>query len=114
MDAVEFIKARNRMCYNHNGCFKCPLEDKECDYICDIDTDAIVPIVEQWAKEHPAKTRQSEFLKQWPNAKIRTNGVVDILPCLMDIKFRTEDGGCGRPDLFCEDCCREFWLQEVE
>ena len=118
MDAVKFCEESRRMC-NANKCAECPAEDGHFCKIAlrytNISSDAKVAIVEQWAKEHPRKTRQSEFLRQWPNAKIRKNGVVDILPCLMDIKkFRTEDGGCGRPDLLCDDCSREFWMQEVE
>lgn len=120
MDAVKFLEERNRMCKSFSpDCEGCrvdeakPVVDECFRWILD-NPERAVQIVEQWSAAHPRKTRQSEFLRQWPNAKIRKNGVVDILPCLMDIKFRTEDGGCGRPDLLCEDCCREFWLEEVE
>lgn len=108
MDAVKFLQERDRMYKSGAATPGIGLED-------DYDIDSVVQIVERWSAEHPRKTRQSEFLRQWPNAKIRKNGVVDILPCLMDIKkFRTEDGSCGRPDLLCDDCSREFWMQEVE
>lgn len=109
MDAVEFIKARNRMCRNHNGCFGCPLEGKECDNLCDVDADTIVPIVEQWAKEHPIKTRQSVFLEMFPNAALE-NGtdVLRINPCYIEPVECGDNLGC------CVDCRREFWMQEVE
>lgn len=114
MDAVEFIKAWNRMCRNYNGCFKCPLEGKECDRLCDIDADTIVHIVEQWAKEHPRKTRQSVFLEQYPNVRL-VDGVVDIAPCQMELKnysIGAAGGGCKYAP--CAICRSEFWMQEVE
>lgn len=114
MDAVEFIKAWNRMCRNYNGCFKCPLEGKECDCLCDIDADTIVPIVEQWAKEHPVKTRQSVFLKHYPEAKRSEDGVLTICPMAVSAAYRNEKGGCKTYSCVCDDCRRKFWMQEVE
>ena len=65
MDAVEYVKQRKRMCdyYTHNNCSKCPaFSCEECGGLNGIST--MVPIVEKWAKKHPVKTRQSEFLKR--------------------------------------------------
>ena len=70
-----------------------------------------VKFVEQWAAEHPVKTRQSVFLEQFPNAPIYTNTHnVALDPCLVDTTLR---GHCptGRG---CDICRREFWMQEVE
>lgn len=67
--------------------------------------------VEQWCTEHPVKTRQSVFLKQFPNAPIYTNTHnVALDPYLVDTALR---GHCptGRG---CDICRREFWLTEVE
>lgn len=64
--------------------------------------------VEQWAKDHPVKTRQSEFLKMFPNASIdEDDGILCIRPCYVE-----EDIGCtdGRN---CDGCRRKFWLAEV-
>lgn len=115
MDAVEFIKARERMCGSYNGCAECPLRNEVCSRVFGINADKIVPIVEQWAKEHPIKTRQSVFLEQWPNADIDEHGVLDIYPCCVDTKkYTTGNGKCNRVDCRCKDCRREFWMQEVE
>ena len=74
-----------------------------------------VQIVEQWAKEHPAKTRQSEFLKQCPDAEISDDGLPSIAPCQLDVRWihgeSPEDcesrGVCGK-------CRCDFWLKEIK
>ena len=115
MDAVKFIKERDRMCrfYHHAGdCYQCPAKDCECSALEGmVDDDNIVTIVEDWSAAHPRKTRQSVFLEQFPNAPIYTNTHnVALDPCLVDTTLR---GHCptGRG---CDICRREFWMQEVE
>lgn len=110
MDAVEFIKERERMCNSYNGCAECPLRNEVCSRVFGVNADKIVPIVEQWAKEHPIKTRQSVFLEQWPEAQIDDNGVPCINPCQLLEEYRSDDGCTA----FCTNCRREFWMQEVE
>ncbi len=62
MDAVEYVKQRERMCDYYIDCDDCPAGYYEgCSSLDRISE--LVPIVEQWSKEHPVKTRQSEFLK---------------------------------------------------
>jgi hypothetical protein len=70
----------------------------------------MVSTVEQWAKEHPAKTRQSEFLKLFPYARVKkANGLPIVSPCDLDVKLA---GKCeGIP---CQECWKKFWLAEVE
>lgn len=66
MDAVEYIKTRCRLCKSKDGCSECPLRNKEdgrCIAYVSEYAEKAVQIVEEWAKEHPAKTRQSEFLR---------------------------------------------------
>ena len=112
MDAVEFIKQVRRMGKQKGEaiCFK--LEEKDTE---------IVYQVEQWAKEHPAKTRQSEFLKMFPNAQKSLNGVLDICPRKFEpekYKSATPDKVCvnGNADdeYHCDECCRDFWLKEIK
>ena len=74
MDAVEFLKERRRMCNAQDGCDTCPISIACGDYFVNHkytrdNTNGMVATVEQWAKEHPAKTRQSEFLKHYPGAR---------------------------------------------
>lgn len=58
----------------------------------------------------PKKTRQSEFLKAYPNAKTN-QGIIDICPGDIDKDFdecKNYSIGC------CVECQRDYWLQEVE
>lgn len=108
MDAIEFVKQLRRM--NEQGVpkkrFIYPCAGQETD-----SPEEVVAEVEEWAKDHPVKTRQSVFLEQFPNAPIYTNTHnVALDPCLVDTALR---GHCptGRG---CDICRREFWLTEVE
>ena len=62
--------------------------------------------VEQWAKDHPVKTRQSEFLKIFPNADID-----NILPCDLDKNLKR--GHCHDDDAGCFYCKKNYWNEEV-
>ena len=69
--------------------------------------------MEQWAAEHPTKTRQSEFLKHYPNARLAPDGAISIAPCLMEPQnYPISDDDCEATP--CVICRREFWLAEVE
>ena len=118
MDAVKFIKERDRMCrfYHHAGdCYQCPAKDCECSALEGmVDDDNIVTIVEGWSAAHPRKTRQSVFLEQWPEAKIDKFGVIQICPMSISATHRDSNGECKTPEIMCMDCRREFWMQEVE
>lgn len=112
MDAVEFLKERTRMCnFYMSRCMNCP--GNKVAYCATLCATAIelVPIVEQWAKEHPVKTRQSEFLKMLPNASVGYNGALVICPSQADAKAITE---CVRSEINCDKCKRDFWLTEIK
>ena len=114
MDAVEFFKTVNRLC--GQGCAKCPVCKKD---ICMVRRTAMlsnasvesieemVSKVEQWAKDHPVKTRQSEFLKMFPNAEF-CQDVINILPCSIE----KEMCKCC-DDRECEECRKDYWLTEA-
>lgn len=115
MDAVTFLKERRRMCNAQDGCDTCPISIACEDYFVthkytQENTDGMVATVEQWAKEHPVKTRQSEFLKLFPYARVKkANGLPIVSPCDLDVKLA---GKCeGIP---CQECWKKFWLAEVE
>ena len=104
MDAVEFLKEYKRMCES-NSCFpqiNLPGANFE----------SKVAEIEQWSKEHPVKTRQSEFLKMFPNVGM-VEGVVHISPCTIDNSIWENCNKCTRHEK-CSDCRRDYWLQEVE
>lgn len=110
MDAVEYVKQRNRMCDYYVNCNDCPAGNYEgCSSLSGISK--LIPIVEQWAKEHPVKTRQSEFLKMFPNASVGYNGTLVICPSQADTKAVV---GCVRSERNCDKCKRDFWLKEIE
>lgn len=122
MDAVEFIRERNRMCdyYAKNGglagCVDCQMYDAVCNSIRAV-TDAYIDIVEKWSREHPRKTRQSEFLKQWPEAKKAEDGVLCIRPCFLMADYQKESCKDTYIDEWgsdCYPCVSKFWMQEVD
>lgn len=110
MDAVKFIKEKNRMCNSYKKCSECPirsLRNTTCDEYLKTNTENYVKTVEKWSDEHPVKTRQSEFLKIFPNAELDDDHI-DICPKAIDTKIIID---CRR---MCRDCEREYWLAEVE
>ena len=110
MDAVEYVKQRERMCDYYGDCDKCPAKEViGCANITKIPQ--MIPIVEKWAKEHPVKTRQSEFLKMFPNASVGYNGTLVICPSQADTKAVAE---CVRSERNCDKCKHDFWLKEIE
>lgn len=121
MDAAKFIEERNRMCKSFGGrCKECPgfdvFEEASCifDRESTVDATAQIAVVEEWSAAHPYKTRQSELLKQYPEAEIDDYGVLRICPSLISTSHRNANRGCAHIYRNCTDCCREFWMQEVE
>lgn len=114
MDALEFLKERKRMCDYYSHCKGCPLDGSKCTIdstISDEDCKRFAATVEQWSKEHPRKTRQSEFLKLFPNAKMWEYGdFIDICPKLLNEIYQ-----CGvKRGQTCYECCKEYWGEMVE
>ena len=117
MDAVKFLREKNRMCSMYKNCFECLIgngkggcqagivRDQE------VTEEELVSIVEKWADEHPAKTRQSEFLKMFPNAK-RNGDYIDICPKIVDVKLVDQ---CKEYDHYdsCDGCKKYFWRDEL-
>lgn len=106
MDAVKFLQERDRMYKSGAATPGIGLED-------DYDIASVVQIVERWSAAHPRKTQQSEFLKQWPNARLDEHGVIDVAPCSVDTQGYHATA-CLSLWGSCTDCRREFWMQEVE
>lgn len=106
MDAVDCIKAVNRML--KSGTIDCAIQkyisaQKKNDY------EGMVEAAEQWAAEHPVKTRQSEFLKHYPGAQITIDGFLHACP--MEV---FSDTGINCSAQTCTECRKKFWLAEVE
>lgn len=116
MDVVKFVKSVNRLCKNQSGCAKCPIWEKGMcmarfgDYSVE-NIEETISKVEQWAKEHPVKTRQSELLKIFPDAKIDDDGILAFCPDAFSPK-EIDDEHCHKYNK-CEECRKDYWLTEV-
>ena len=125
MDAVEFLKEAKRYC---KWCKNTTQDGKKrlCD-VCYFEKlndifnlhpmayHKFVETVEQWAKEHPVKTRQDEFFNQWPDAEIGDDGLPIVAPCQLNIELLQCDSqdDCENRGV-CDKCRRDFWLKEIE
>lgn len=130
MTAVDFLKTLERMCYTYTECSEgCPLEGK-C-YLHDFSScglrllnvdgsttnnhkEEVVQIVEQWGKYHPIKTRQSELLKIFPNARKGEDNIMLHCPQTFDPNVK-----CNTSSFFphaegCSYCRKKYWLEEVK
>ena len=116
MDAVKYLKEAIRICDTIGDCDNCPFNDRRVVFPCKASNafleaagpEESVAIVEKWSAEHPAKTRQSEFLKMFPKAR-KEGGIISIDPC--DIVKSMSDNCEGK---YCDDCRQEYWNEEVE
>lgn len=123
MDAVEYEKGRRRMCRTNilkkgscEGCDAYSVLMCRCDFAVSAaeseDENTIkknIATVEKWVKDNPIKTRQSEFLKLFPNAP-KSGRVLDICPQNLNIDYmppkRCENISCGA-------CKTDYWNEEV-
>lgn len=116
MDAVEYLKTLQRMCRSNMECTTCAIYKvvgKGCGLFSAGSEKLVSTItsVENWAKEHPVRTRQSVFLERYPNAKTDENSILGICPALIDSQnCREHRDGC----LWCNGCRRKYWSQEVQ
>ena len=108
----DYARFMRKHCSDDNNCYNecadCPLHDFHCG-LENADSEELTKINEiilNWCKEHPVKTRQSEFLKMFPNAGV-VNGVIAICPKSVEATLRCNIKSC-------EKCGKEYWLAEVE
>lgn len=112
MDAVMFVKEWARMCKSVKRCDDCIIGKSAgmftlCGNAIKEDPEKHVAIVEKWSAEHTIKTRQSEFLKIYPDARIAKNGAIQICPNRIE---KSKEFDCR---VNCHDCQKEYWLAEV-
>ena len=125
MDAVEYLKEAKRYC---EWCKNTAQDGKKrlCE-VCYFEKlndifnlhpmayHKFVEMVEQWAKEHPVKTRQSEFFKQWTDAEIGDDGLPTVAPCQLNVELlQCESQEDCEERGVCDKCRRDFWLKEIE
>lgn len=118
MDAVEFFKTVKRLCKNQ-GCDGCPVcKNNTCMVMLmariygasDESIEETISKVEQWAKDHPVKTRQSELLKMFPDTQT-DGGVINFCPNGFLPKGEAK-AYCEKYDK-CIECRKDYWLTEV-
>ena len=107
MDAREYLVGMSRMCKLYDDCEGCELKDEPCEGAY-ADPDRLIDAVSRWVKAHPVETRQSKFLRMYPNAPIGKDGLVAL--CLCD--FDTTYDKCDAKD--CASCRKKYWLAPFE
>ena len=115
MDAKSFIEERKRMCKTCSRCYLCPAwRDDGCIVSprSEFTPEQQINTVKEWAKQHPRKTRQQVFLEQYPNARIDSNGILNLCPSA--IYGANECDRYNETYLLCNTCRRKFWTKEVE
>ncbi len=110
MDTVEFLNEGTRMCNSYKACDGCPMWETDDCCMVSMDLKQMISIVEQWSKEHPVKTRQSELLKLFPETEM-INDYICICPSRFIEGYRKSAQNCH---MDCEKCKRDFWLKEIE
>lgn len=129
MDAVKFLKEKNRMCNKYKNCFECPVGTKnggcQAGIVRDqeVTEEELVSIVENWASEHPVKTRQSEFLKMFPDAKLIDNEIIFMCPKFIDETYKDDKDCLARKCYVCKkkntglrrwnDVCDNYILRQM-
>lgn len=103
----------SRLCKAAGNCDKCVLgennngRDVPCESLIIVYPDDANEIIIGWCEDNPPKTRQSEFLKHYPNARM-SDGVIDICPQSFDTTFICTD------EMVCTQCRKEYWSEEIE
>ena len=108
-----------RICNSYNKqCEGCPLgvsnngTEMSCGFAIMEVTDKANEIILKWCKEHPIKTRQSEFMKMFPNVGIY-KGAINICPCAIDCDYDCKNKE-KYVDFDCTGCKKDYWLAEVD
>ena len=103
-----------RLCASFEKCNQCVLLKFCADQrnMFSNDIDKANEIILKWCEEHPIKTRQDEFLKMFPNARMY-KGAVNICPCTIDCDYDCKNKE-KYVDFDCTGCKKEYWLAEVD
>lgn len=118
MDAVEFLKTKNRMCETYlrtkpSKCDGCPF-DEGAGAMCSSWCFKHMAEAVARAEQYPVKTRQSVFLGQYPETALDKHGIIQICPAELFSAYRSDKLGCTNSHMMCYDCRRRFWTQEAE
>ena len=128
MDAVKFLEEERRMRKSFHIC-----DESECPYLrktehscycaadshtatcgvidhflCRLEPQIRVQIVEEWSKKNQLETRQTRFLKLFPNAPLDKDGIIDLCPKQVDTGFK-DRSSCHKQGNTCDVCCSNYW-----
>lgn len=101
--------AKNVLC--KLGCSNCPLcsinnnKGQSCTAFEMLYPEKVIEIVQKWSDEHQQKTFLTEFLKNYPNAKLDDDGAPKGV-CPHTLGLTDIDD--------CDDNCVECWNQPIE
>lgn len=118
MDAVDFIKTKNRMCNYYTLCSDgcslleyCTTTGSSCDEY-ENEPERVVTIVEMWGKEHPLKTIIQDFLEKYPKAILDTSNKTPLNICPTDLGYTDRKLCAGG---ICDSkLCEECWNHPLE
>lgn len=102
-------RAKNGLC--KLGCSNCPLcsinnnKGQSCTAFEMLYPEKAIEVVQKWSNEHPRKTYLSEFLKNYPNAKLDEDGTPHKL-CPWHLGLISVNS--------CHNNCVRCWNQPVE
>ena len=106
-----------RMCRKYRlilNCTGCPLKSNNTkkdlccmDFIAEFPSEAN-EIILNWCKEHPVTTRRDKLLEMFPSVPLLENGIPDLCQLRIDETYKE----CR--DKRCEDCFKDYWLEEVD
>lgn len=110
MDAVKFLKEKERMCDSFNSyCDGCEIESQRCGIGCGVYMrkypEQAVSVVEKWVAEHPQETRLTRLLKNYPNTPLNDDGI-PVYICTSDLGLMDVD--------YCDDDCVSCWNTPIE
>lgn len=123
MNSLDYFKIKKQM-VNFNGehcgiaCVDCPMascnngNNLTCGMFELAHPEAAEVIVQKWFDAQATRTRQSEFLKMFPNAEF-TAGKEFLALCPRNIDKTWPTLGCDGFES-CNECKAIFWLASVE
>ena len=111
MDALEYLKEKNRMCYRNSEyqhCSICPFESECCQ--CEDDRpEEAVRIVEEWSKAHPKQTNADKFKEVFGVEPVDCQGETFAMPTGKGIPC-SECKNWTNPDVYnCVDYGGAWW-----
>ena len=109
INVEKFQKDYKRFCKSYHDCTGCPLNElNELASGCyNIDNlTEIIPVVQKWTEEHPAKTYLMDFKEKFPNSRVD-----DIAKSLCLKGYYGESAGLHPRD--CKVNCTDCWNREM-